>query len=200
MSTTPAPAAIPAKTENLATLAIHRALLASTLRASFPRLEVTPAHTVARASSPTSLLTAARSARSESTALGGRMSATYALLERTTRLLPQDVLLAHQEPSQLAMLVLSARRESMQNLLLLLALPAQERESTRQRKDRQHAPQHRQASSPSLRLTARESWLAPPGNTQLGARRAVQSAQQANTAAREQPGALPALLVLPVDT
>ena len=129
MSTTPAPAAIPAKTENLATLAIHRALLASTQRASSPRLEVTPAHTVARASSPTSLLTAARSARSESTALGGRMSATYALLERTTRLLPQDVLLAYQEPSQLAMLVLSARRESMQNLLLLLALPAQERES-----------------------------------------------------------------------
>ena len=130
MSTTPAPAAIPAKTENLATLAIHRALLASTQRASFPRLEVTPAHTVARASLPTSLPTAARSARSESTALGGRMSATYALLERTTRLLPQDVLLAHQEPSQLAMLVLSARRESMQNLLLLLALPAQERAST----------------------------------------------------------------------
>ena len=140
MSTTPAPAAIPAKTENSATLAIHRALLASTLRASSPRLEVTPAHTVARASSPTSLPTAARSARSESTALGGRMSAPYALLERTTRLLPQDVLLAYQEPSQLAMLVLSARRESMQNLLLLLALPAQERENTRQRKDRQHAP------------------------------------------------------------
>jgi hypothetical protein len=128
------------------------------------------------------------------------MSATNALLERTTRLRPQDVLLVHQEPLQLVMLVLSARRESMQNLLLLLALLAQERESTQQRKDRQHAPQHRQASSPSLRLTARESWLAPPGNTQLGARRAVQSAQQASTAAREQLAALPALLVLPVDT
>jgi hypothetical protein len=76
------------------------------------------------------------SARSESTASGGRMSATYALLEQTTRLLPQDVLLAHQEPSHLAMLALSAKKESMQSLVPLLALPVQEMESTRQRKDR----------------------------------------------------------------
>ena len=147
LSTAPVPAALPAETASSATPARQPALLASTQRVTSQRLETTHAHTVARASSPTSAPTAARSARSESTALGGRMSATFALLEQRTRSLPQDVLLVLQEPSQLAMLVLSARRESMQNLLLLLALPVQEKESSRQRKDRLCVPQPRPDTS-----------------------------------------------------